>query len=180
MQLDNPETAKNPVLPGGGYGWREEVTLTLVNLNPSHFITSHKVSWGEEIPYTSSDQPGNETLYPSISLHESEAYMNHKFTDGREKTVLLGFKFFDDRNSQMFMQDRAGWLISKRTSTLSTTCSSSATHCGVPVKQQRRLAKMLIPGNVGKRTLTEFPRSHTGTRIPIAGSIDRLGIAHEG
>jgi type 1 glutamine amidotransferase len=36
--------------------------------------------------------------------------MNHKFTDGREKTVLMGFKFLDDRNGQMFMQDRAGWL----------------------------------------------------------------------
>jgi len=52
------------------------------------------------IPYISSDQPGVEVLYPSISLHESEAYLNHKFTDGREKTVLFGLKFFDDRNGQ--------------------------------------------------------------------------------
>ena len=36
--------------------------------------------------------------------------MNHKFTDGREKTVLMGLKFLDERNDQMFMQDRAGWL----------------------------------------------------------------------
>jgi len=110
MHLDSPRSAKNPVTPGAGYGWREGVTLTLVNLNPSHYITSHKVNWGEEIAYTSSDQPRNEALYPSISLHESEAYMNHKFTDGREKTVLFGFKFFDERNGQLFMQDRAGWL----------------------------------------------------------------------
>ena len=34
----------------------------------------------------------------------------HKFRDGREKTVLFGFKFFDDRNGQLFMQDRAGWF----------------------------------------------------------------------
>ena len=110
VRLDNPKAAKNPVMPGEGYGWREEVTLTLVNLNPTHYITSHNVTWGEEIPYTSSDQPGVEALYPSISLHESEVYLNHKFTDGREKTVLFGLKFFDDRNGQMFMQDRAGWL----------------------------------------------------------------------
>jgi len=109
IQLDNPTAAKNPVTPGGGYGWRDE-TLTLVNLNPAHYITSHNVTWGDEIPYIPSDQPSVEGLYPSLSLHESEVYMNHKFTDGREKTVLIGFRFLDDRNGQMFMQDRAGWL----------------------------------------------------------------------
>ncbi len=110
IQLDNPKAAKNPVMPGGGYGWREEVTLTLVNLNPAHYITSHNVTWGDEIPYSPSDQPSVEALYPSISLHETEVYLNHKFTDGREKTVLWGIKFFDDRNGQLFMQDRGAWL----------------------------------------------------------------------
>jgi hypothetical protein len=110
MRLDNPKSAKHPVLPGAGYGWREGVTLTLVNLYPDHYITSHNVDWGEKIPYTSSDKPAEEAMYASMSLHESEAYMNHKFTDGRAKTVLCGFKFFDDRNGQMFMQDRAVWL----------------------------------------------------------------------
>ena len=109
VRLDNPQAAKNPVMPGGGYGWRDE-TLTLVNLNPGHYITSHNVTWEDQISYTSSDQPGVEGIYPSLTLHESEVYMNHKFTDGREKTVLMGFKFLDDRNGQMFMQDRAGWL----------------------------------------------------------------------
>ena len=109
IRLDDPKAAKDPVLPGGGYGWRDE-TLTLVNLNRGHHITSHNVTWGDEIPYTPSDQPSVEALYPSLSLHESEVYMNHKFTDGREKTVLMGFRFLDDRNGQMFMQDRAGWL----------------------------------------------------------------------
>jgi len=108
MQLDNPKSAKDPVVPGKGYGWRHE-TLTLVNLNTAHFITNNGVNWAEEILYTSSDRPGVEALYPSISLHESEVYMNHKFTDGREKTVLCGFKYLDDRNGQLFMQDRAVW-----------------------------------------------------------------------
>lgn len=112
MQLDSPKSAKHPVMPGEGYGWREEVTLTLVNLNPGHYITSNDVNWGEAVSYTSSDQPSVEALYTSIDLHESEAYMNHKFTDGREKTVLCGFRFLDDRNGQMFMQDRAAWLKS--------------------------------------------------------------------
>lgn len=110
IRLDSTNTAKHPVIPGGGYGWREGVTLTLVNLNPTHYITSNGVAWGKNIPYTSSDQLTNEVLYPSISLHESEVYLNHKFTDSLEKTVLLGLKFLDDRNGQLFMQDRAGWL----------------------------------------------------------------------
>ena len=110
IRLDNPKAARNPVMPGGGYGWWEEVTLTLVNLNPTHYITSHNVTWGDEIPYTPSDQPSVEALYPSLTLHESEVYMNHKFTDGREKTVLMGFKFLDERNGQMFMQDRGAWF----------------------------------------------------------------------
>ena len=46
---------------------------------------------------------------PALVLEDSEAYMNHKFTDGREKTVLCGFIFHDDRNDQTYMQDRAVW-----------------------------------------------------------------------
>ena len=108
IRLDNPSQSRNPVLPGGDYGWRDGV-LTLVNVNPTHHITSHNVDWGEKITYTPSDQPAVEGHYPSLVLHESENYMNHKFTDGRVKTVLLGFKFLDDRNGELFMQDRAAW-----------------------------------------------------------------------
>jgi len=110
IRLDNPKESKNPVEPGGGYGWRHVPVLTLVNLNPQHYITSHKVSWGGEIPYTPSDFPSAEGMYPSISLDSSEVFLNHKFTDGREKTVLMGLKHFDDRNQVLFMQDRAGWV----------------------------------------------------------------------
>ena len=112
IRLDRPEQARNPVQPGEGYAWvdGEDVTLTLVNLNPTHFITNHNVQWSEAIPYTSSDGPSAEGQYPSISLPDSEVYMNHKFIDGREKTVLVGLKFLDKRNNQLFMQDRAVWL----------------------------------------------------------------------
>ncbi|HET6568610.1 MAG TPA: ThuA domain-containing protein [Rhodothermales bacterium] len=116
IRLDNPTQSSGPVEPGGGYGWRHEetdgsgVTLTVVNLNPHHYITSHEVDWGEPIPYTSSDTPSVEEMAPSISLPNSEVYLNHKFTDGREKTVLMGLKYYDDRTGKLFMQDRAGWI----------------------------------------------------------------------
>jgi len=112
IQLDNPKQAKHPVDPGQGYGWveGEDVALTLVNLNSRHNITNHQIRWGDTISYMSSDGPSAERHYPSISLPATEVYMNHKFIDGREKTVLCGFKFLDKRNNQLFMQDRAVWL----------------------------------------------------------------------
>ncbi len=84
--------------------------MTLVNLNPAQYINTHNVTWGEEVAYTSSDHPSVEAAYPSISLHDTEVYLNHKFTDGRQKIVLAGIRFLDDRNGQMFMQDRGAWL----------------------------------------------------------------------
>ncbi len=119
MRLDHPAQSSKAVEPGEGYGWRhtetngDMVTLTIVNLNPQHYITSHEVDWGAAIPYTVSDHPSEESTYPSIALENSEVYLNHKFTDGREKTVLMGLKYFDDRVGKTFMQDRAGWVKRK-------------------------------------------------------------------
>jgi hypothetical protein len=113
IQLDHPEFSSNPVKPGAGYGWYHDgengITLRLVNLNPHHYITNHQIDWGAPISYTSSDGPAVEGMYPSIALPRTEVYMNHKFTDGREKIVLAGFKFYDQRNGEIFMQDRAVW-----------------------------------------------------------------------
>ena len=94
----------------GGYVWIHGATLTLVNLNPSHYITSHQVKWGERIPYESSDVPSTEGTYSSISLPDSEVYLNHRFKDGREKTVLCGFKYVDSETGRIWMQDRGAWL----------------------------------------------------------------------
>jgi hypothetical protein len=112
IQLDQGSQSKHPVEPGKGYGWveGEDIALTLVNLTPHHYITNHKIQWDDTISYASSDQPSVERSYPSITLAHTEVYMNHKFIDGREKTVLCGFKFLDKRNQHLFMQDRAVWL----------------------------------------------------------------------
>jgi hypothetical protein len=113
IQLDHPEFSSHPVKPGAGYGWYHDgengITLRLVNLNQHHYITNHNISWGNPISYSSSDGPSVEGMYPSIALPKTEVYMNHKFSDGREKTVLAGFKYYDPRNGELFMQDRAVW-----------------------------------------------------------------------
>jgi hypothetical protein len=114
IRLDNPGQSSQPVKPGGGYGWyhagEKGVTIALVNLNPNHYITSHKIDWPDVIEYASSDTPSVRREYPGLVLEGTEAYMNHKFTDGREKTVLCGIKFRDPRNGELFMQDRAVWI----------------------------------------------------------------------
>lgn len=110
IQLDEPTKSKYPVEPGAGYGWVDPITMTMVNLNPKHYITNHNIDWNETADYISSDWPGIKKTYPAIVLHHTEAYMNHKYTDGREKTVLVGMKFLDERNGKLFQQDRAVWV----------------------------------------------------------------------
>jgi len=110
VALPEPERSREPAPDGGHYAWREPVALTVVNIAPGHFITSHDVDWPQTTRYTPSDRPSAEREYPSLTLDPAEVYVNHHFTDGRQKTVLLGFSYRDDRNGVHFMQDREGWL----------------------------------------------------------------------
>ncbi|MDW7694837.1 ThuA domain-containing protein [Flammeovirgaceae bacterium SG7u.111] len=113
IQLDHAEFSKHPVEPGGGYGWfhdgKNGISQEIVNLHPHHFITTNKVKWGKNVLYTPSDFPSVQGKHPAITLKKTEAYLNHKYTDGREKTVLCGFKYYDIRTNALFMQDRAAW-----------------------------------------------------------------------
>ncbi|MFC2126131.1 ThuA domain-containing protein [Bacteroidota bacterium] len=112
IQLDGTDKSNDPELPGAGYAWREGVTFTLVNLNPEHFVTTNQVEWGEKIYYIPSNPGLHATAYPTISLPDSEVYLNHKFIPGDDKVILMGLKFYDIRNDQLFMQDRASWYKS--------------------------------------------------------------------
>jgi hypothetical protein len=116
VRLDSPLMAKDIVVPGAGYGWftgaDKGVEVTLVNLNPKHFIVSHNVEWSARVHYQSSDQLTVAAEYPAIVMPKAEAYMNHKFTDGREKTVLCGMSYVDPRTGTRFEQDRSAWLKS--------------------------------------------------------------------
>ncbi|HET7747459.1 MAG TPA: ThuA domain-containing protein, partial [Vicinamibacteria bacterium] len=110
VRLPGTEKAREPAAPGDHYAWREGIDLQVVNLNPGHFITTRGITWPESATYRPSDEPSAERAFPAFTLRHAEAYMNVQFTDGREKTVLLGFKYRDDRNGVLFMQDREGWL----------------------------------------------------------------------
>lgn len=109
IRLDGTDNSRDAELPGEGYAWVQPVTLTIVNLNDQHYVTNHNIEWGKQIEYQPSDICSSRTKFSSISLPQSEVYLNHKFTDGQEKTILLGVKYLDTRNNELFMQDRAGW-----------------------------------------------------------------------
>jgi hypothetical protein len=109
IELTEPDKAREPSVSGGHYAWRDPIDQVIVNLHPAHYITSHEIQWPERERYLSSDLPSSERDWPALTLRNSEVYVNHKFTDGRAKTVLLGFKWTDDRNGQQYLQDRTGW-----------------------------------------------------------------------
>jgi len=114
IRLDKPGASRNPVLPGEGYGWYNAdpigVRVILVDLDPGQYIVSHDVRWSDQVLYKSSDRPTLDGNRPAIVVPKAEAYMNVKFTDGREKTVLIGMSYVDPRTGAIFQQDRIGWF----------------------------------------------------------------------
>jgi len=97
-------------MDAGGYKWKA-CSYSLVNLNSQHYITNYGVDWDKRTAYTPSDYPSSERKYPSITLGaDSEVFLNHKFTDGREKTVLCGIVYHDPESGRTYMQDRGAWI----------------------------------------------------------------------
>lgn len=84
-------------------------THTIVNLQPGHYITSNNIEYDRRIEYQSSDYPSVAKKYPAIDLLDTEVFLNQQFTDGREKTILLGFHCIDPKTKKVYMQDRCGW-----------------------------------------------------------------------
>jgi len=112
MQLN-----KGP-MEDGGYAWKAS-NWTLVNLNPRHYITNHDIEWNQQMTYSSSDKPAMEKSYPCIALkNDSEVFINHRFTDGREKTVLCGMIYTDKATGKTYMQDRGAWIKNRGKGTI--------------------------------------------------------------
>lgn len=90
-------------LLAGGYAYREPIDLQLVNLQPKHYITSHNVHWPETAAY-------NSRTLPAVTLTNTEVYLNHILADDRDRTILCGFRYYDQETGRWFLQDRAAWL----------------------------------------------------------------------
>jgi len=85
------------------------VTHSLVNLNPSHYITSHRMVYPDIVQYQTSDSLTRPGPLPAIALKDTELFMNQQFTDAREKTVLLGSHCVHPESGVTVMQDRGAW-----------------------------------------------------------------------
>jgi len=134
MQLN-----KGP-MEDGGYAWKAS-SWTLVNLNSRHYITNHNIEWNEQVTYTSSDQPSAEKNYPCIGLKDdSEVFINHKFTDGREKTVLCGLIYTDKASGKTYMQDRGAWIKNRGKGTIVYLMPG---HCASDY-QNENIARMVL------------------------------------
>jgi len=92
----------------GGYKWIEGVSLELVNLNPSHFIMTNKVTYPERIGYTNANASLPRGDLTGFKLNESEVYLNHVLDPSR--TLLMGLKYTDQKSGNLFVQSHAGWI----------------------------------------------------------------------
>jgi len=95
----------------GGYKWIEGITQQIVNLAPDHFITTHKVSYPEQIAFKAPRDAKEKTL-PGVTLEHSEVYINHVLAEDTTRTRLLGFKYTDKDSGKTYMQTHTGWFKS--------------------------------------------------------------------
>jgi len=124
----------------GGYAWKAS-SWTLVNLNTKHYITNHNIEWEKQVTYSSSDQPSVEKTYPGIDLKDdSEVFINHRFTDGRQKTVLCGLIYTDKESGKTYMQDRGAWIKKQDKGTIVYLMPG---HC-VSDYQNENIAQMVL------------------------------------
>jgi hypothetical protein len=87
-----------------------EIPHVMVNLAPGHFITTEGIDYGEEkIEYVSPDREELRGEFASFSLPNTEIFHNQMFTDGREKTVLFGYRWENPDTGNVMMEDTSGW-----------------------------------------------------------------------
>jgi len=84
----------------GGYKYYDPVPLTLVNLAPKDWITTHDVRWESRAEYRGEDRD-------AIEFPATEVYLNHVLNG--QHTILLGLKFVDKKSGVTYVQDTAGW-----------------------------------------------------------------------
>jgi type 1 glutamine amidotransferase len=95
----------------GGYVWQEGVDLRLVNLAPSHYITTQNIKYKEKVEYKRSDVDEPAKQRDCVDFPDSEVYINHTFADAKDRTVLYGFVCRHAKlGEKTWMQDRGGWL----------------------------------------------------------------------
>jgi hypothetical protein len=86
------------------------VTHTMVNVNPGHYITTHNLDYPKTETYQCAGELTVRRGYPAFDLPNTEVFLHQQFTDGYAKTVLFGVKTKHPETGEVIMQDRSGWL----------------------------------------------------------------------
>lgn len=97
----------------GGWFVVGNTTVTLVNLRPGHYVTSHKVEYPGTASYRSSEVLRADRILPALPFPRSEVFLGQQITDMRQKEMLFGLKCFDPTASRTIMVDRGGWMQRK-------------------------------------------------------------------
>ena len=88
----------------------DEIPHVMVNLAPDHFITTEGIEYDEEkIEYVSPDREELRGEFESFSLPNTEIFHNQMFTDGRDKTILFGYRWENPNTGIVVMEDTSGW-----------------------------------------------------------------------
>lgn len=91
----------------GGYKYVGDIDMSVVNLAPTHFITTHKITYASTVGYMR-EGAQKETQLSGIVLTKTEGFLNHQLLSPR--TILLGFKF-TDATGKVWQQDRSAWCM---------------------------------------------------------------------
>jgi hypothetical protein len=97
----------------GGWYVIGGTTVSLVNLRPDHYITSHNVKYPKALAYVSPDVFKTERNLPALDFAQSEVFLGQQIADMPQKEILFGLKCLDPKTSQAVMIDRGGWVQRK-------------------------------------------------------------------
>ncbi|MBR9775332.1 MAG: ThuA domain-containing protein [Cytophagales bacterium] len=92
------------------YPWKvlANLTYSMVNLNPGHFITSNGIEYEKVIPFKSEYETNYEGEFSAFQLVNTELFLNQRFTDD-QRTILFGFRTEDGSR----VQPTSGWYRPK-------------------------------------------------------------------
>ncbi|AKP51396.1 ThuA domain-containing protein [Cyclobacterium amurskyense] len=92
------------------YPWKvlANLTYSMVNLNPGHFITSNGIEYEKITPFKSEYETIYEGEYSAFQLVNTELFLNQRFTDD-QRTILYGFRTEDGSR----VQPTSGWYCPK-------------------------------------------------------------------
>ena len=92
-----------------------DVTFTVVNLAPKHFITSNGIKYDETVSYRSATRQEVNGEFPAFVMEKSEVFHNQRNTDGDAKILLLAYRLDEPNAGELpanvpAFEETAGWL----------------------------------------------------------------------